>query len=92
MAKTIKEEIVDYLNEKDMYFVEEYDKDGFPINDEADDLVFGMTNCELCELVTDAMNYIAEVQRERYLEKSCKWLNEHSMVDSEIFRKAMEEE
>ena len=26
MAKTIEEEIINYLNENDMYFVEEYDK------------------------------------------------------------------
>lgn len=71
MAKTIKEEINDYLNENDMYFVEEYDRDGFPVNDEADNLIGDMTNYELCELVTDSMEYIAEVQYKKDIKKAC---------------------
>ena len=51
-----------------------------------------MTNCELCDLVTDAMEYIADVQRKIDIDNACKWLNKHSMVDSAIFRKAMEKE
>lgn len=91
MAKTIEEEIIDYLNENDMYFVKEYDKEGFPINDEADDLVFGMTNCELCELVADSMEYIAEVQHKKDIKKACEWLEHYTTVDTKMFSKAMED-
>lgn len=99
MAKTISEEIVSYLNENDMYFIEEYDKEGFPINDEANDLVGYMTNAELCEHVTDAMEYIADIQRKIDIEKVCRWLeNNYSHFDGKTedfvmsLRKAMEAE
>lgn len=78
MAKTIKEEIISYLNENDMYFTEEYDEEGFLINDKVNDLIGYMTNAELCECVIDAMEYIAEVQRKKDIEKACKWFRKEN--------------
>ncbi|MBQ0074662.1 MAG: hypothetical protein KBT34_10755 [Prevotella sp.] len=69
MEKTIKEEIIDYLKESDMYYVEKLDEEGFPIDDEANDLVGDLTKVELCDMLIESMEDIAEVQRKRDIEK-----------------------
>lgn len=71
MAKTIEEEIIDYLKENDMYYIEEFDEEGFPIDDEAHDLIGDLTNAELCDILIESMEDIAEIQRKKDIEKAC---------------------
>ena len=70
MEKSINEEIVDYLKEHDMYYVEEFDEEGFPIDDEANDFVGDLTKAELCDILIESMEDIAEIQRKRDIEKA----------------------
>lgn len=100
MAKTIIEEIVDYLKEHDMYYVEEFDEEGFPIDDKANDLIGDMTNSELCDILVESMEDIAEIQSKKDIEKACKVLTELLPVNGEIwsieafiksFKRAMED-
>lgn len=78
MEKSINEEIVDYLKEHDMYYVEEFDEEGFSIDDEANDFVGDLTNVELCDMFIESMEDIAEVQRKRDIEKAYEWLRKNA--------------
>lgn len=70
MRKTIKEEIIDYLKEHDMYYVDEFDEEGFPVDDKTNGLISYLTNAELCDILIESMEYIAEIQRKKDIEKA----------------------
>ena len=72
MTKTIDEEIIDYLKEYDLYFEEEYDEDGFPIINEANDLIGDLTNAEFSSIVKECMEDIAEIAQKKCIKNACK--------------------
>lgn len=90
MEKSIKEEIVYYLKEHDMYYVEEFDEEGFPIDNGSNDLVCDLTNVELCDMLVESMEDIAEVQRKKDIEKACDAYCSQCKTDTEECREFMQ--
>lgn len=62
------------------------------IEERAKELAFSSYHESIRGTIKNVYIYAANEQRKIDIEKVCEWLEKHTMIDLEIFKKAMEEQ